>query len=281
MIDPAVIAINESNLSAATRANAFALLALVHPDNGHIRLAWTELADVFRVHSQGAARRHLTRMVEAGLIHYSTNSYVYVTFEALAARPRADLARGRADLARGRAGDGEPNDQGAARGRADSARGRADSARSLTRAPLVGCLVDPTTDDLQEDQPNNHEPQPATTPDPEDQARTVALLTDKAVGVSDKRARAIAAKHGFDYCLRVVAAFFDQLQTGAIRPGKIIKAIEEEWGANEPGAAFRATDLYLRHCAEDQRVDERAERRRRYCPPEYAHIIIGGEDIEL
>ncbi len=279
MIDPAVIAINESNLSAATRANAFALLALVHPDNGHIRLAWTELAAVFRVQSQGAARRHLTRMVEAGLIHYSTNSYVYVTFEALAARPRADLARGRADSARGRAGDGEPDDQGAARGRADSARGRADSARgradsarSLTRAPLVGCLVDPTTVDLPEDQPNNHEPQPTTTPDPEDQARTVALLTDKAVGVSGKRARAIAANHGFDYCLRVVAAFYDQLRAGSIRPGKIIKAIEEEWGANEPGAAFRATDLYRRHCADDPTGE--AERRRAYVPDEYAHIII-------
>ncbi len=99
----------------------------------------------------------------------------------------------------------------------------------------------------------------------------MALLTDKAVGVSGKRARAIAAKHGFDYCLRVVAAFFDQLQAGAIRPGRIIKAIEEEWGANEPGAAFRATDLYLRHCAEDQGS---AERLRKYAPPEYAHIII-------
>lgn len=280
MIDPAVIAINDSDLSAATRANAFALLALVHPDNGHIRLEWSELAEVFRVNSRGAARRHLTRMVEAGLIHYSTNSYVYVTFEALAARPRADLARGRAETARGRAGDGEPEDEGAARGRADSARGRADSARgradsarSLTRAQLVGCLVDPLSNDLQEDQPNNHEPQPTTAPDADDQARTVALLTDTALGVSGKRARAIAAKHGFDYCLRVVAAFFDQLQAGSIRTGKIITAIEAEWGASDLSATFRATDFYRRHCDDDRNGE--AERRRTYIPAEYADIILG------
>ena len=100
MLSEILTAINQADLPASTRANAFALLSCVHPDNGFVCLEWTEVAELFRLASVRSARRHLTAMKDAGLIHYSTNARVYVTFELFSARGRAEIAQSGAVIAR-------------------------------------------------------------------------------------------------------------------------------------------------------------------------------------
>ena len=75
----------------------------------------------------------------------------------------------------------------------------------------------------------------------------MALLIDPAVAVGVKRAQLLAAEHRFEYVRRVVAMFWDRLQSGAVKAGKVITAIEDQWGAPALPDAFFCTDFYHRH----------------------------------
>ena len=71
-----------SGLSKTTIANALALLDRAHPYNGHITITWESLCDLWGLTSIGVARRYLGRISQAGIIHYTTNQWVYATFRA-------------------------------------------------------------------------------------------------------------------------------------------------------------------------------------------------------
>ncbi len=89
-----------SRLSNTAQRNALALLDRAHPYNGHIKLSKASLMDLWGIGSPGTVRHYLTQLARAGIVHYSTNDYVYVDFKAWP--PVSDLAenftRGRVDL---------------------------------------------------------------------------------------------------------------------------------------------------------------------------------------
>ena len=85
----ALDAILYAELPDSTLRVAVHLLNLCDPASGHTVLTWDEMLAVARSANQSAARRHLTRMQQAGLIHYSSNEHVYITFHAFhPAQPR-------------------------------------------------------------------------------------------------------------------------------------------------------------------------------------------------
>ena len=81
-ITAALDAILYADLPDSTLRVAVHLLNLCDPASGHTVLTWDELLAVAHSANKSAARRHLTRMQQAALIHYSTNEHVYITFHA-------------------------------------------------------------------------------------------------------------------------------------------------------------------------------------------------------
>jgi hypothetical protein len=75
-------AICEAELPKATEMVAHRLLGKSHPDNGQINMTWEMLMRITGCRNINAARRHLTRLVQAKLIHYSTNDHVFITWLA-------------------------------------------------------------------------------------------------------------------------------------------------------------------------------------------------------
>ena len=71
-----------SGLSKTTIANALALLERAHPYNGHVTITRESICDLWGLTNWGSAQRYLGRIVEPGIIHYSTNHLVYITFLA-------------------------------------------------------------------------------------------------------------------------------------------------------------------------------------------------------
>lgn len=266
MIEEAILAINAAAIPRTSKANGLALLALANHENGHVWLTWSDLARVFNGVSGAVVRRHLGYLQGAQIIHYSSNGdgVVYINFKSWLHESRVGATKN----ARGRAKNVDPT---------------RDLGSDLTRAPagaLVGWLIDPDLDP-DHNQPTNHGPdadaatadplQPDAlqlpAPDAADQARTVALLVDKAVGVSLARSRQLAAAHTFDFCRRVVAMYWDQLQSGAVKAGKVITAIDADYGAPEIPDAFRRTEFYHRHRTPAEIAEEEAPPRYEPTPP--------------
>ena len=191
--------------------------------------------------------------------------------------PRAGRAENTPHRAQPQSDSNPPRD-----GRAENTPHRAGPIRTSAHA-VVGWLVDPLSDP-QSNQPTNHgspdsaeppvalpetpptppvppAPPPPDAPSQEEQARTVALLTDPAVAVGVKRARLLAAEHRFEYVRRVVAMFWDRLQSGAVKAGKVITALDDSWGAPALDERFMATDFYRRHrLPEEVAAEAEAER---------------------
>lgn len=70
-----------AGLAAATERIATRLLILAG-EAQQINLTWEAYLDLAGINNVNAARRHLSRLARAGIIHYSTNDYIYVTFLA-------------------------------------------------------------------------------------------------------------------------------------------------------------------------------------------------------
>ncbi|MBV7333973.1 transcriptional regulator [Chloroflexi bacterium TSY] len=68
-----------AQLPPSTERVAHRLLSRAHPDNGHITFTWDELTDLLEL-SQGRIRYHLGVLKQRGIIHYSANGHVYITF---------------------------------------------------------------------------------------------------------------------------------------------------------------------------------------------------------
>ena len=99
MLSPTFAAQLERIIQADITPSAFrsAVFLLNHcPDTGHLILTWAQLQALVGCTNRDAARRHLTALQKAGLIHYSTNEEVYIAF--LAYRHAPDLRVGAPDL---------------------------------------------------------------------------------------------------------------------------------------------------------------------------------------
>lgn len=224
MVATVIEQINQSDLPPGTRSHALALLALCHHDNGHVAVSWDTLQSALRVSNPGTVRRHLGRMQAAELIHYSSNGdgIVYVNFKAWNGAARAW------DLPKPRVGATET---------VDPTRGQPPH--------MVGCLVVDPIPSGNINQPTNHAPQPAETPDLADEARSLALLLDVGVGI--RKAKPLARSASFDEIRRQVAAWWPDFQAGRHQHGLLITRIEQSWGAPPPGREWFETEIGRRH----------------------------------
>jgi len=230
-----------AGVEAKTELVGHRLLALVG-DNGQVNMTWEEWLALCGCDNVNASRRHLSRLMAAGLIHYSTNDYVYVTWLAWMdvddGTPRAETARPRADL--------RAHALPAARPRAE------------TSTTDVSLSVDtPVTGGQTNKQASA--------------ARSVALLTDAEVGLDARVAGEFAARLSFDEVVRHVFSWRRDVESGrVVGAGALVHRMRSRFGGKVLDAD-RKTPLWKRYCAEHAEESER----KRYIPDEYRDIIIG------
>lgn len=255
-----------AELSPATRRVANELLALADVGNGQVNMSWEQLAVVTGCENVNAARRHLSRLAAVGLVHYSTNAFVYVTWLAwMEGGARLEAARGRADggaLARrmdeveaeGAVLFGEHDALEPARGDADRRGGALEPARARADYSHAGMLVsqsvdsDPTGEDLRTDR----HPDSAPVRDEAEVRRSVALLRDAEVGVDARMAVVLARRYAFDELVRQVMTWRRQVKAGMVKgPGALLHRVRNGFGAMVTDQD-RVSALYLRHCPAEE-----------------------------
>ena len=258
-----------AGVEAKTELVGHRLLALVG-DNGQVNMTWEEWLALCGCDNVNASRRHLSRLMAAGLIHYSTNDYVYVTWlawmdvddgtpRAETARSRADHGTPRAEIARPRADDGTL--------RAETARPRADLRAHALPAARPRAETSTTDVSLSVDTPVTG----GQTNKQASAARSVALLTDAEVGLDARVAGEFAARLSFDEVVRHVFSWRRDVESGrVVGAGALVHRMRSRFGGKVLDAD-RKTPLWKRYCAEHAEESER----KRYIPDEYRDIIIG------
>ncbi|MBK8772672.1 MAG: hypothetical protein IPM06_19905 [Rhizobiales bacterium] len=294
----AIAAIEAADLTTNVYRSARRLLDLVG-ETGQCKISREDMTKLCGTSTDGTVRNHLYALQKAGIIHYSTNDAIHVSFVAYpTATPlhaQRDPARAMRDPARAmRETDApktsDPDDP--TRAMRDPARAVRDPARAVRERPhtredcLSVCLYTSSSDtsvtDRQCDTPKTPEtadeptPPAASMPPPEEQDRSIALLTDSEVGIDSAIAGPLAAKHRFEYLLRQVLTYRRQLAAGKVKgPGGLLNRINRGWGCHIVDAD-RITPLWKRHMSPQQDADDgEARRRNKYIPEEYADIIIG------
>ena len=252
-----------AKLQPATERIAIRLLAYTNKDNGQLNLIWPDFLDLCQLTNKNAARRHLTYLSQANVIHYSTNEHVYVSFLAWIQEP--DSAHTRHPQRAHALDEPSPNPSPApptARTRHPQRVDAPPTAR--TRANwdpmLVSSFVTPSpkTDDKLTNCPTA------------ETERSFALLTDPAVGINAQIATVIARRTSFEEIDRQVFSWRRQLDAGIVNgPGALIHRIEKHFGATIT-EEDRHTDLYRRHHPEECTTTTKD-----YFPAEYADIILG------
>ena len=299
MFFAAIDEIKHSSLGKTAKVNALLLLDLAHADNGHVMITWDELAALWGV-AVPTSRRHLGDLQTANVLHYSTNGdrqTIYINFKAWV-RARVDArnsspestknARGSDEnraWARGAETEPEADDQ---KTRVDArnsspestknARGRAISGADLTRTR--GLDPDPNTGrevgrkDLPTYQPDGGEGEDG--PDQDEQARSIALLTDPDVGMWRSTATELAVQYPFDEILRHVIAWRWQFEAGEVRSPRVLVGRLRRSAGLPLTERDRSSPLYLRHISEDEVMAQRhAELLNKYLPPEFRGSILG------
>jgi hypothetical protein len=271
----ALAALDVAKLSPAVLRLAVRLLAHVHEDNGYITVSWPDMLALCGVENKGSAWKYLGQLKAAGIIHYSTNERVDVAFEAW--RTRRNERVDAPDQESGRAETGawtrqnervESDEKTATRRnwRVDApklARGR---AKNDTPIGLVGRYKTLTSnDDLLLE---TNQPKPVLT---EDQQRSRELLIDPDIGLSDAVAKRLASEHKFDWLLRQVFAWRDDIAAGRVdSAGALVNRIDRNYAPGHLCEKDRASPLYQRHVSEEAQMEEI---HRRYVPDEFSDII--------
>lgn len=78
----AIQTINAADLTDKLKINAFALLGMVHQDNGHLTCSMQKCQERMGRVSWKTARNRLSLLSKAKVLHYSHNEFVDITFEA-------------------------------------------------------------------------------------------------------------------------------------------------------------------------------------------------------
>lgn len=275
MRDDIVDQILAADFGEATRTVAFRLLRMAG-ENGQVNLTWTIFCRICDTPSIPSARRHLTDLAKAGLIHYSTNDYVYVTFKAFLRVGSQNLRTGTQILAPdGSAGEpvgdaaGEPETENA-KGFANSAHGFANFANGRAVSSyagggwLVGSNPDPCED---QDQPTNH---PAHATAPKLEPGVAELLADPLIGLNGPAVRAamgLPLEEALLICLRWRADFDTGRCDGV---GALLHRLRQRWRPPSLTEMDRQHELYRRHGG--------ALERERYFPAEYRDVIKGWQE---
>ena len=263
----ALAAITDAELSLNMHVLATKLLGLVHPDNGYITLSWGDAMALCGVETRRSVWKYLGRLKAAGIIHYSTNERVDVAFEAWRTRHQRTVHAPLADSTRAASGQSESGEKRATVHQRTVHAPLADSTRATGGAPigLVGRYRSTTSGDLSK--PTN-QPEPVLD---ETQNRSRLLLLDPEVGLSDVVASRLAAEHSFEWLLRQVFAWRDDIVAGRVdSAGALVNRIDRNYGPGQLTERDRASPLYQRHVSEDE---QRAVEAGKYTPAEYEGII--------
>ena len=280
----ALTAINDAVLPPTILRLATRLLSLVHEDNGYISVSWPEMMTICGVRNRGSVWKYLGALKAANIIHYSTNERVDVSFEAWRTRrnERVDAPK----PARGRANSDTADHEARAETGASTRQFEHDEDATCRnwrvhalklargRASLdtpIGWLVgiDPTTpSDESLDQPNQ---KPVSAADEDEQARNLALLTDPEVGLGQQQAERLAAQHRFDWLLRQVFAWREDMASGRVTtPGALVSRLDRAFAPGDLTERDRASPLYQRHVSQEA---QRAATAERYTTGEFADLI--------
>ena len=254
----AVARIEAADISANIYRTARRLLDLAG-DDGNLKIKRSSMMRIAKTTADGTMRRHLGTLTSNGIIHYSTNEFVYISF-VNAPVDSASVITTRAQDALRRADD-EPM----ITRRAQDASTRAQDALRRAEEPHNVCLFvnTPTTNGDQE-QTNKQ-----TT-----DARGIFLLTDDDVGLTVEVAQHYASLYEFDQLLRHVGAWWQDRQAGSIAtPGALIHRLRSGWNAGPLSEEFRQSSIGRRHVNAQELAA--VERQSAYRPSEYADIILG------
>jgi hypothetical protein len=269
-----------ANLSPRTELLAHRLLALCGGSDGQVNLSWEEFSFMTDCYNVNAARRHLTRLSQRGIIHYSTKDVVYIGFVAwgLGGSPGGGPLRAYAlpvVSARAARGGAEAMEEllfgvvdapVVARNDGNLQVGALPMAReegSHSHARMLVSLLDPPPGNEEEELTNCPEPGSPLGADPEpgpenvDEAkRTLRLLMDRQVGVDFQAARRIAGSYSFELVERHVFSWRRDIEAGKVNgPGALVHRIKVGFGAIVT-KQDRCSVLYRRHHPDWQREEE-------------------------
>jgi hypothetical protein len=287
MIIDVVEQINQSNLPPASKANALALLAMAHHDNGHLAIDWQDLAAAFGHISRSRSRRHLGLMQEANLIHYSSNGdgVVYINFKAwlrISARGRAENDHSEVEK-RAPTRDPESTTDDAARvgarktttPRAENDHPTRENGSLPIRAPARSdCLIDRSSDQPDE---INQSITPATTGPqrtprlPWEAPLSYRFLTDPRVAMRRRDAERLSTAHPFHHIRDAVAHWLSNRKAAGGRfedyPGIVVYWLDNSDETVIPvmSEEFQRSDLY-RDYRTPQEIAEEQEQGQKAAP---------------
>jgi len=241
-------------------------------DQGILFLERADAYDMFGTNTWGDVRRMLGALRDAGLLAFHTNECAYVNFcRAESAQPRADSAQSRADSARDEQSPADPPRAESAQPRADSAQPRAESARGATPNKELNTAIRQAIQihtDCQPDSLPEEGVGETTAPSLAEQARSIALLTDPAVGCDPRLAAALAAAHPFGEIRRQAFRYLADLARGRVRSPAVLRRRLDEHFAAAITERDRASPLWARHPDPDDPPPAGAE------PDPYADLTL-------
>jgi hypothetical protein len=291
--------LDAADISAQQWRTARRILDRAHPENGYARISYEEMAVVVGSDSEHTVRGHLAALAAAGLITYRRNSAIHIHWhldDASAARANCSVPRAESSAARAPAPPVAPETEDPARAaRANCSVPRAESSAARANCSVPRAALTTTTGkqaSKQEDTASlpagkgsgENQPQPLS----DEAQRTVAMLTDLAIGLDEAAARRIASKHAFGPVLAQCCRYLRDLAAGKVDgPSVIGYRLAQRYGASVIPTDHHSV-FWQRHglAASGASVAEQADaeaaaaaaRRRRYAPPELAGIVIGADD---
>jgi len=256
-VQTALRQIDQADLSAA-EYRAVRRLLDVAATTGHAKLTKEHCSTLCCTTSDGATRRLLGSLQRAGLIHYSTNGFVYVDFVAWS--PAATIDQEWVD---------ETNESLTVDKKSDHPRAKSDHPRALldhdeaatythARARGVCLFVDPILSN-QEDLITNKQ-----TPDPEEQALAFALLS--FLRVKAPVAKELAGQHSLQTIREACSHWwFNRKSAGGQfeeTPGIVVYWLNNWQSAGVPALSphFQRSELYRNfRTATELAADRQAE----------------------
>ena len=241
-----------SGLSKTTIANALALLERAHPYNGHIKLSKASLMDLWGVGSDGTIRHYLTQLAKAGIIHYSSNDFVYIDFKAWPPSPDSDqdFTRGRVDLraeggyfTRGRVKMETDEGGDFTRGRVDLRAEGGYSARGRVKMDEKSAPLKELNERMNEYSFNTQEIN-----------QSFAILTDPEIRMSRAKATQLAASYPFED----IRAFCCDFVAEGKEPGREAGLIDHWLAVAEIVPPLQRNKLWQRHRTPEELAEEAA-----------------------
>ena len=237
--------ISTAELGRATESIGLRLLRKVHPDNGYIGLSWGD-AECLTGVSKGRFRWHLGELKSAGIIHYSTNGHVYISFLAWLGSAWIDHPRAKSDHVRAE------NDLPRAvlpmidhpRAEIDHGRAKNDHPRAVSPHTVCMSVYTPPIDEDTNIHVQNHTEADGPQGGSQERADCLALLAE--VGINNNLAEGWLDEHACKWIERQVFAYLSDREGGrANGTGALCNRIRQRWNAPALSAADKSTDLYL------------------------------------